>query len=817
MLSSPSPAPPKVSVAAAAAAAAAAACNSTAETASLGKGEKEKRERPERRQFGGVASPRLASWRLLPALPPRSDLISLVSISTIEARSAVFPPAGHLRFERRWPRTVPRSTATMGPPRCPSAWTGALPRNVGYVRLLLIPPRSPLPVAWIHVGIQSPEGISTSHGLLRRFSDFLKLYSALKKTFPRRDIPAAPPKHAFLRINASRMLLEERRRALEEWMGKLLSDIEFSRSAPVAGFLELEVAARSAFQYVNNHPTEPSSTDSTAAPSLIPARPSSSASVADCSKIALKSHTVATKSPSMPSDICSENVDETSDLETPRKGKIREFDTSTEDLTFHDVSNGILGESFLDQPEDFIKSKLNQRRGYLVSERETTGGSSFRDRIESISSDHGHDKLYGHARRLSSESVGSDISSIRGSELSFTGAANSLWDGSLDVPVGAEIPNAMDAFAGLGGQSLDSAQIVLPIDQRHKLNRVLLTMQRRLGTAKTDMEDLIARLNQEMAVKEYLTTKVKDLEVELEATEQKGKENLQQAIFIERERVTQMQWDMDELRRKCSEMESKLKLEQNEKSRAELEKMTASDEKEVLLQELGSKQEELLNMRKHLGEQESKSKADIKVLVKEVKFLRKSQAELKELLNQTLKEKSELEGFLHKEKQKWSNAKSASKNLLHECRVLRDWLQECIVNFLADEEDKFTISPSSLSDALDLLATSDNRIGLLLAEAQLLARNDEEACIDDDDDAQTSEFSGSGIASNGENPMRADDNDDDDEMRSILTDMFIDNARLRKQVNSVIRCALNTVIKPEREESNEVSSRKTVLNRFLER
>lgn len=71
--------------------------------------------------------------------------------------------------------------------------------------------------------------------------------------------------------------------------------------------------------------------------------------------------------------------------------------------------------------------------------------------------------------------------------------------------------------------------------------------------------------------------------------------------------------------------------------------MTASDEKKLLLQELGSKQEELLNMRKHLEEQESKSKADIKVLVKEVKFLRKSQAELKELMNKTLKEKSELE------------------------------------------------------------------------------------------------------------------------------------------------------------------------------
>lgn len=48
----------------------------------------------------------------------------------------------------------------------------------------------------------------------------------------------------------------------------------------------------------------------------------------------------------------------------------------------------------------------------------------------------------------------------------------------------------------------------------------------------------------------------------MEATKQKGRETLQQAILAERERITQMQWDMDELRRKYSEMESNLKTEQ---------------------------------------------------------------------------------------------------------------------------------------------------------------------------------------------------------------------------------------------------------------
>lgn len=52
---------------------------------------------------------------------------------------------------------------------------------------------------------------------------------------------------------------------------------------------------------------------------------------------------------------------------------------------------------------------------------------------------------------------------------------------------------------------------------------------------------------------------VNDLEGELETTKQRSKENLEQAIMTERERFTQMQWDMQELRQKSYEMEMKLK------------------------------------------------------------------------------------------------------------------------------------------------------------------------------------------------------------------------------------------------------------------
>lgn len=54
---------------------------------------------------------------------------------------------------------------------------------------------------------------------------------------------------------------------------------------------------------------------------------------------------------------------------------------------------------------------------------------------------------------------------------------------------------------------------------------------------------------------------VKDLEVDLETTKQSSKENLQQAILIERERYTQTQWDVEDLRRKCIEKELELKSE----------------------------------------------------------------------------------------------------------------------------------------------------------------------------------------------------------------------------------------------------------------
>ncbi|XP_034695390.1 PX domain-containing protein EREX-like [Vitis riparia] len=643
----------------------------------------------------------------------------------------------------------------------------------------------------VQVGIQSPEAITTTRTILRRFNDFLKLLSELQKAFPKKNLPPAPPKR-LLRMK-SRMLLEERRCALEDWMEKLLSDIDLSRSVLVATFLELEASVRSAFYDSNQQISDANASGSGMFPSL-QLQPNS--------------------------DYGSDTAYERSELGTPRFSDLgMENFTSDHDITgtietagkygMSDNGSGTLvGDFILKSLERFSKHRMLLNRDNSVAEKDKVSEGTLR-----AANDHGGGmqllsdvedcKPAGHVRRLSTESVGSDVSSVRHSEISNLGVANSFGDGSTDILEGAEAPRTMDAPVKPDLQVSSDLVVALPSEEQHKMNRVLTTMRRRLAAARTDMEDLIARLNQEAAVRQYLTTKVKDLEVELETTKQNSKESLQQAVLIERERFTQTQWDIEDLRSKCLELELKLKSEQDEKLLIASTKASIIQENEMLLQELDVAREQFENLQKHQEESEAKSKADIKLLVKEVKSLRGSQSELKQELSKLMKEKIEVERVLQKEKQRREFVNSANTKLLHECEILRNRLQECSVNFLVEEEDKLIMDTSSPSDAIDLLTTSDNRIGLLLAEAQLLAQDVENALV---------------AEGRSQNSNNGDTRTKDDELRKMLTDIFIDNATLRMQVNSVIRCALNNPDKSEQdEEEEEAPLRKTVLSKFLER
>ena len=270
-----------------------------------------------------------------------------------------------------------------------------------------------------------------------------------------------------------------------------------------------------AFQDGNQQSSEASPTGDSSTSSLqIP--PNLSSSLATSSSIA--------------SDYGSDIAYETSDLGTPRLERDGNFGIGLGDLALDEdltspieklvkygmmnIDEGLfMGHTILEQLEGFPRhtpygGHINNVIGKDGYNGNASKASFLTGNGMELFSEPEPGKVFGHVRKLSCESVESDGSSLRGSEISNSGIPNSSGNGSLDLPGVAEISSSTEVLGNTELQFSGDAHIVIPLDQRHKMNRVLLTMQRRLVTAKTDMEDLVSGLNQEIAVKDYLTTKV---------------------------------------------------------------------------------------------------------------------------------------------------------------------------------------------------------------------------------------------------------------------------------------------------------------------
>lgn len=218
------------------------------------------------------------------------------------------------------------------------------------------------------------------------------------------------------------------------------------------------------------------------------------------------------------SSITSDHVDETSEISelgTPRlDGDFTDLgmEKSTSEQDLVDPNFGMFN-------GNFIKESL-QRFSKHKMPTEIEGNSIARDRVREDTSDAKplrldgteffpeleYYKQDGHVRRLSTESSGSDLSSVRASEVFNSVVANVVGDG--DISGGSELPRNVDSFNKSDLEVPVDSLVALPSDERLKLNRVLITLHRRLATARTDAENLIARLNQEVAVRQYLSTKV---------------------------------------------------------------------------------------------------------------------------------------------------------------------------------------------------------------------------------------------------------------------------------------------------------------------
>lgn len=228
-------------------------------------------------------------------------------------------------------------------------------------------------------------------------------------------------------------------------------------------------------------------------------------------------------SSSVASDHGNNSPDEISELGIPWHGRdnsedpVLEASTSEHNVTdpmATSVKYGIFNRTYILENLD----KFSQWRIHTGREKSIVGRDKHADNISKAKSFLGdgteslheleYQRLDGHVRRLSTESIGSDLSSVRASEISNLGVGNLFGDDSLDLHEGAGIPKMIDAHVSSDSQFARDILVALPSDERHKLNRVLNTIRQRLATAKTDMEDLIARLNQEVAVRQFLTTKV---------------------------------------------------------------------------------------------------------------------------------------------------------------------------------------------------------------------------------------------------------------------------------------------------------------------
>ncbi|KAG0604689.1 hypothetical protein M758_9G000400 [Ceratodon purpureus] len=587
----------------------------------------------------------------------------------------------------------------------------------------------------VQVGIQSPDGISTLRQTLRRFSDFLKLYAALKKLFPKKKIPAAPPKNSLMRINSSQSLLLERRHALEDWMGRLLADIDISRSVPLASFLELEAAVRAAVSSISERQSQLSVASNVQLHSS-PSLRSGLSWTGGGSSVASGGYSTL--------DYGSDVTYENSVVGTPSKGSEGGLEMEMEALAVedqaviiaaltdgkenrHQESNNTTELTRNDSEEvgtethnqqEFVDnvateeplSQIELQSAHEIQAATNVKQDGLRAEVldETSSRPSGFDvEKPGprHRRRTSQESLFSEMSSVMGSELSRgisldVPHENPFWGLSGGDPSGD--PSLTDA------ESLRGVGLVLPVDQRSKVRRVMATLQRRLVAAKTDMKDLLARLNQETAVKEFLTTKVRDLESELDGMRRKSRDVLQQAVWAERERMTSLQWELDDCRVALQSTEETVDTLQASNSQLEGSLQEVLTKCEKLENELADVRQ-LYEARQQEGDSvDAQARAEKKALAKEVKNLRASHMELKQEAKQAVQAKTSIEASFKDEKQKQEKAQISRAKFVHEIAMLQERLRECSMDELCKQ--------GSSLEALDMLSTFENRIGLLIGQ-----------------------------------------------------------------------------------------------------
>eukprot|EP00850_Spirogloea_muscicola_P003722 SM000015S01222 [mRNA] locus=s15:666982:670194:+ [translate_table: standard] len=556
------------------------------------------------------------------------------------------------------------------------------------------------------VGVQSPEGASFARGILRRFSDFLKLHAALKRSLPGKKLPAPPSRNSLARVSASPGLLEERRKALEDWLDELLTDVDASRSAPMASFLELEAAARAAMTALLEA-AQPEADGSGGPPSPL-LGPAESALLARSPQLMAAGNggyvsDSTTGGRGTPSEGLSEAGDEEGGDEGERRGGAGEG-----------------GDAYL--------------QGRASAEglfADGVGAAAASTRLPEVAGQNGGSKngssdARSHWRAASHDSLASDTSSLGG------------------------------GGGGAGGSG--GVELVPP------------PMMKESGAAAVAAALVAAE------------SRVRGLEAEVATVAARAS--------AERERFTALQWELEEARGAAA-------AETARAAAASAELAAALTGREAA---------------------EASAREDVRLLAREVLALRRAlEGTRADTASATAAAAAAAAAVADFQAQREAE-RAALVDVLHEAGTLRRRLRECGLDAVAREASS---SGASTDDTLALLATSDGRITALLAEAQLLgAAQTSSSSIDGDNvslngdgDRGSHESAGSAggapVAEEGDTVTGLEQGCDEEGgapstrdastggglvavLRVALSEVLVDNAQLRKAVNSLTRSVLAT-------------------------
>lgn len=145
-----------------------------------------------------------------------------------------------------------------------------------------------------------------------------------------------------------------------------------------------------------------------------------------------------------------------------------------------------------------IQSDLSVKDNYLESDK---GKPISENNTANLSKDYGEDMEEKYSQKLFDGRI--NLDQIPSSTLSChqdNGASSKCY--------GSVASAATDTLAISDLQFSPDTLVVLPLDEQQKMSRLLTNMQQRLVTSKTDVEDLMTRINQELAVRQYLNAKV---------------------------------------------------------------------------------------------------------------------------------------------------------------------------------------------------------------------------------------------------------------------------------------------------------------------